>query len=163
PRSRAIPRRTDRAYPGAPPGRCRAPDAPYRRRRARWAPPGLRASTRARRPRSARALLEVPQDLIDVLRVLDPAVELEVQLGGGVWVVASCQKKLVLVSTIRAPSAASTRWSASRNTLSACRRSVATTHAVNSARCHRSWWSVSAAETLKRLWRRSLRLLRTCR
>src|SRR5207248_11704339 len=51
---------------------------------------------------------------------------------GGVWVVASCQKKLVLASTIRAPSAASTRWSASRSTLSACRRSVATTHAVRS-------------------------------
>src|SRR2546428_13738432 len=64
---------------------------------------------------------------------------------------------------MRAPAAPSTRRSASRNTRSACSRSVLTTHTLSSARCHRSWWSVSAAETLKRLCSRSLRLFNTWR
>src|SRR6266571_1127179 len=64
---------------------------------------------------------------------------------------------------MRAPSADATRRSASRSTLSAWPRSFDTTHTVSSARCQRSWWAVSAADTLKRLWSRSLRLFSTRR
>src|SRR5213076_569425 len=78
-------------------------------------------------------------------------------------IVGSFHKKLVLVSTMRAPDAPSTRRSASRSTLSAWPRSFDTTQAVSSARCHRSWCAVSAAETLNRLCNRSLRLLSTWR
>src|SRR5260370_37189178 len=66
-------------------------------------------------------------------------------------------------SSSKLRSGATTSRSASRRTLCACPRSVATTHTVNSARCHRSWCAVSAADTLKRLWRRSFKLFSTWR
>src|SRR5215471_12567037 len=58
----------------------------------------------------------------------------------------------------RAPSAPATSRSACCSTCSACRLSVVTTAADNSARCHRSWWSVSDTDTLNCRCSRSLRL-----
>src|SRR5205807_4627956 len=76
----ATPTRTDRASPGDPPGLSRRPDARRRRRRATWVPRGRPASRPEPRRRSARALLEPAQQTVDLLGVLEPAVELEAEL-----------------------------------------------------------------------------------
>src|SRR5512146_2382601 len=62
---------------------------------------------------------------------------------------------------IRVRGSPATKRSRLSSTWSACRRSPATTHAVSSAFCHLSWCAVSATETLKRSWSRSLRLFTT--
>src|SRR5260370_1186139 len=80
-RSPAAPRRTDRACPDDRPARYRGRVARCPRRRATWARPGPPASPPAPHPKSAWALLELPQHLIDALGVLEAAVELEAQVG----------------------------------------------------------------------------------
>src|SRR5260370_31257497 len=74
-------RRTDRACPGDRPAQCRGRAARCPRRRATWARPGPPASPPAPPPKSAGALLELLQHLIDPLGVLESAVELEAQVG----------------------------------------------------------------------------------
>src|SRR5206468_10820140 len=72
--------RTGRACRGVRPAAWRARDAPDRPRRETWV---LRASRRAPRRRSARALLDLLEHGVDPLGVLDAAIELEAQLGAG--------------------------------------------------------------------------------
>src|SRR6184192_766497 len=74
------PPRTGRACRGVRPAAWRARDAPDRPRRETWV---LRASRRAPRRRSARALLDLLEHGVDPLGVLDAAIELEAQLGAG--------------------------------------------------------------------------------